>query len=107
MIKKETKTYWARIYMSGPIEVAKQILRSECMEKGLCVTVEPTLFIYTGGEEQGYVVGMIQYPRFPAAETDICARANKIAERLMMETHQWSALVMTPEATRWITSRAD
>lgn len=67
---KTEKTYWVRLYLSGPIESAKQLLRKECGQKGLCVTVEPTSYIYTGGEESGYVVGLIQYPRFPAPESE-------------------------------------
>lgn len=46
-------TYTARIYMAGDIEQAKVFMRKECYppNEGLCVTIEPTTFIYTGGEE--------------------------------------------------------
>jgi ferredoxin len=54
---KTEETYTVRLYLSGPVEVAKQVLREECMREGLCVTIEPTTYIYTGGEEAGYVVG--------------------------------------------------
>jgi hypothetical protein len=54
MTIKEEPTYQARVYMSGPIEVAKQTLRSY-VRCGLCVTIEPTLFIYTAGEESGFL----------------------------------------------------
>lgn len=104
-IKHET-TYWARIYIAGPIEVAKQIIRAECLRQGLCVTVEPTDFIYTGGEERGYVVGLIQYPRFPDTEQGIYERAVDLAKKLLEGTHQLSVLVMTPTVTTWMT-RAD
>jgi hypothetical protein len=96
-------TWWARIYLSGPMDVAKQVIRKDCLREGLCVTIEPSAFIYTGGEETGYVVGLIHYPRFPTEREQITSRARNLAELLLNETHQRSALVMTPERTEWIT----
>lgn len=105
LITKVEKTIWAKLYLSGPIEVAKQIIRAECMEQGLCVTVEPTSFIYTGGEEVGYVVGLINYPRFPTDYVSLRLRAEALAERLLRGTYQHSALIMMPDLTAWITTR--
>ena len=99
------QTYWVKLYISGPIEVAKQELRAECLEEGLCVTIEPTSFIYTGGEESGYIVGFINYPRFPLPPEKINERARKVMLRLLKATHQQSALMMTPETTNWVTTR--
>lgn len=96
-------TFWARIYLAGPIEVAKQILRADLMREGLCVTVEPTHFLYTGGEESGYVVGLINYPRFPSTQEAITARARDLLILLLDETHQKSGLLMTPNITEWYT----
>lgn len=102
---KSVPTATARLYLSGPIEVAKQIIRADCLREGLCVTVEPTTFIYTGGEEAGYVVGLVNYPRFPSDQAAITARARDLMQRLLAGTHQHSALLVTPETTEWITSR--
>jgi hypothetical protein len=95
-------TFWVRLYLSGPIDVAKQVLRAECLREGLCVTVEPTTFIYTGGEEAGYVVGLLNYPRFPSTPEALQARATIIAKALLLATHQCSALVVTPTETVWL-----
>lgn len=54
-----------QIFMAGDISEAKKEIRSYCYEVGLCVTVTPTDFIYTGGEESGFVIGLVNYPRFP------------------------------------------
>lgn len=94
-----------RLYLSGPIEVAKQVLREECMREGLCITVEPTTFIYTGGEEAGYVVGLLNYPRFPSDPNKLADRALAIATLLMERTFQHSALIVAPDETNWLTSR--
>lgn len=101
------KTHSVRIYLSGPIEVAKQLLRAECLRTGLCITIEPSTFIYTGGEERGYVVGLVNYPRFPTTPCELNARALHIAEMLLTGTHQLSALVMTPTETTWLSRRTE
>ncbi len=100
-------THIVTLYLSGPIEVAKQTLRAECLREGLCVTVEPTTFIYTGGEEAGYRVGLLNYPRFPAEPADLEARAKTVALALLEATHQHSALIVTPMVTYWLTNRKD
>jgi hypothetical protein len=105
-MKTETaETILIKVYISGPIEAAKQLLRAECLENGLCVTVEPTLFIYTGGEESGYVVGLLNYPRFPSDLDALVKRATQIALRLLYGTFQHSVLVVTPASTFWLTQR--
>jgi len=98
-------TFSVRIYLSGPIEIAKQIVREECLREGLCVTIEKTHFIYTGGEEDGYVVGLINYPRFPSTPETLRARARHLAERLLSGTFQHSALLMDANQTEWLTIR--
>lgn len=100
-------TFWVRIYASGPIEQAKNVLRRECLREGLCVTIEPTTFIYTGGEEAGYVVGFINYPRFPSEQSTLWDRAVLVARLLLEETYQYSILVMSPTKTLWMTKRED
>jgi hypothetical protein len=105
MTTSEDVTYTVRLYLSGPIEVAKQAIRAECLREGLCVTIEPTTFIYTGGEEAGYVVGLLNYPRFPSEPGALVERAEALMELLLEATHQHSALMVTPERTKWITKR--
>ena len=105
MTEKESPTFYARIYLSGPIDVAKQVIRAECMREGLCVTVEPTAFIYSGGEEGGYVVGLLNYPRFPTTPAALFERAQRLALALLNATYQHSALVVTPLTTTWFTQR--
>jgi hypothetical protein len=100
-------THCVHIYLSGPIEIAKQVIREDCLREGLCVTLEPTTFIYTGGEEHGYAVGLLNYPRFPKPFTAINDRAVELATKLLEATYQMSALIVTPDTTFWITKRED
>lgn len=105
MTNATAPTYWVKIFIAGPIEVAKQILRREAMAKGMCVTIEPTLYLYTGGEEAGYVVGFINYPRFPKEPELLFAEAKRIAELLRTETYQHSYTLMAPDTTVWYSTR--
>lgn len=98
-------THTIRIYLSGPIEVAKQVIREHVLAHPQCVTVEPTTFLYTGGEEQGYVVGLLNYPRFPSTPEELNIYATNLAHRLLAHTFQTSAMVVTPTDTTWITTR--
>jgi hypothetical protein len=95
------KTYWAKIYQSGPIGVAEQVIRRECFPGGLCVTIEPTKFIFLGGEEMGFVVGLINYPRFPETSESILQKAKDLALKILDETYQSTTLIMTPDDTIW------
>ena len=104
---KTELTWWAKIYIAGSIEMAKVILRRECLKIGLCVTIEPTTFIYTGGEEEGYVVGLVNYPRFPSSREQIDTRAIDLARKLRDETFQQSVMIMSPEVTKWLSVRPE
>lgn len=107
MITKSEPTRTIRLYLSGPIEVAKQVIREHCYSNGLCVTIEPTLFIYTGGEESGYVVGLLNYPRFPANAENLDRKAEALALKLLDATFQHSVLMVKPECSVWYTKRED
>lgn len=100
-----TGTHVVRLYLSGPIDVAKQTIRAETLRAGLCVTIEPTSYIYTGGEEAGYVVGLLNYPRFPCDPQQLEDRARDLMQKLLVTTHQHSALMVTPTSSEWITLR--
>lgn len=97
------ETYVVRLYMAGSLETAKEVIRKTCYEEGLCVTIEPTTFIYTGGEESGVVVGFVNYPRYPSKPEDLLQRARTMAERLMPAMNQKSALLVASDRTEWLT----
>lgn len=103
-MQKETKTFTATIYLSGSIETIKQVCRKYCL-KGLCITIKPTLFIYTGGEEFGVEIGLLNYPRFEDSEDGILQKAIELATQCRDEAMQHSWLIVTAEKTIWNTSR--
>jgi hypothetical protein len=93
------------IFMAGDLAQAKQVCREYCFAVGLCVTIEPVSFIYTGGEETGFRVGLINYPRFPTTFEALHLRAGELAEMLMGRLCQHSYSIVGPEQTEWISRR--
>jgi len=97
--------YAVSIFIAGDAKVAKMACREFCDKEGLCVTVTPTSYVYTNGEEDGVIVGLINYPRFPAEAGQIYATANALAERLCEVLGQQSFTVQTPDAAFWTSYR--
>lgn len=95
------------LYVAGDLQAARESLRRECFEDGLCVTVTPTTFVYTAGAEEGVAVGFVNYPRFPTTPAALKERALRVASRLMRDLCQWSALVVTPTETVWLNCRPE
>ena len=66
---------------------------------GLCVSVTPTEFIYSNGSEPGFIVGLINYPRFPDHVPSIRGKALHIAEELRVLMQQLKVTVVFPDET--------
>jgi hypothetical protein len=60
---------------------------------------------HAGGAEDGVAVGFVNYPRFPKKPHEIESRAMDVAENLMKDLFQWTALVVTPAFTYWFSRR--
>jgi hypothetical protein len=98
-------TFQIQIHTSGSLEQIEQVCRRFCKEVGLCVTVTPTNYIYSGGQESGAIIGLLNYPRFPKHESDIVEVAKELAGRLLDELAQDSILLVLPDDTHWFTTR--
>ena len=94
-----------KIFIAGDIDVAKRICREYCYRIGLCVTVSKTTFIYTGGEEAGICVGLINYPRFPDAAEGIAEKTMGLANLLCENLAQHSFSIVGPKETIYKTRR--
>jgi hypothetical protein len=102
---EQADSFPVSIFIAGDYAQAKQVARKFCMNVGACVTVTPTSYIYTGGEEAGVIVGFINYPRFPAAPDDIFGKAKQLADDLMHGLCQHSYTIQTPDQTYWFSRR--
>ena len=96
--RKPAPTYWARIYIAGSLGHIKQVCREYC-EVGACVNVHSADYIYTRGEQSGAVIEFINYPRFPATEDEIDAKAEALALRIAEGCYQQTYTIMTPSHT--------
>lgn len=107
MKRVEVPTYTATIFVGGDLAKAREACRDFCDEVGLCVTVEPTDYIYTGGNTEGVRVGLINYGRFPATPDAITYKAELLARRLIVDLHQDSASIVATDRTVWLSRRPE
>lgn len=107
MRQNSVETIWYEILMAGDLADAKRTCREYCMAVGLCVTIEPTTYIYAGGEEAGFRVRLIHYPRFPSTDKALQQRAFELAGMLAGECYQHSFTLMNATKTWWQSSRSE
>lgn len=99
---KHEPTRVVELFMAGDVEHAKQVIRLFCRDVPCCVTVTPTTYVYTGGEEAGFVVGFRNYPRFPSDAYTLRTTAADLADRLRAALGQRSwMLVDASGMTTW------
>lgn len=104
----EAQTFIANIYLglkegygnqTKSIEDVYSICQKYCDEIGLCVTVSPTKFIYKSGCEDGCVVGLINYPKFPSTPDILTILACDLARLLKEAFKQIRVSVVTSRKT--------
>ena len=106
MISKHAPTYTVRIWMAGNYANAEEQCRVFC-EKGMCVSIHPVNYIYTGGEESGFCVTLINYPRFPKEPLEMKDLAFELAYGLMRALHQQSFTIEMPDDMFFVSNRQE
>jgi hypothetical protein len=94
-------TYQVKIFIAGDLSQIRKTCRSYCM-CGLCITITPTEFVYTGGMETGAEIGLINYARFPLETSKIDGHAMNLARQLMADCCQRSCSVVTPTESHYL-----
>ena len=84
---------------SYDIILAKEICQKYCDEVGLGLTFTKTEFIYTDGGEDGVIIGLINYPRFPSKPEVILEHAMTIGKELLEKLNQKRLSIATPTRT--------
>lgn len=108
MKRVEVPSYPVSIFIAGKdVALAEVVCGDYCEDVGLCVTVTMTEYVYTGGKELGIIVGLINYPRFPATPDEIWAKAEGLAAKLCLEMGQQSYTIQAPDKTVWFSHRAE
>jgi hypothetical protein len=113
MITEEVETYEIKIYVGlrtkyttlvSELDEAKELLRKEMSRNPNCVTITPTDFIYYNGEEPGYIIGLINYPRFPRSREEMMTIAKRIAQEHMIYFKQYRVSIVATDKTIMLTN---
>jgi hypothetical protein len=91
------------IFIAGDLAAIKHELALQAAADGMCWSVEPTEFIFTGGREVGAVIRKISYARFPSSVADDERMMLALAERLLFNLGQGSCSVVGPHNSYFLT----
>jgi len=91
-------THWAKIYIAGPKHKAEDVCR-KFVERGACVNIYETNYIFKYGEQAGVVVEFINYPRFPMTPEQLKNMAEELGMLLLTEMSQGSFTIQTSTET--------
>lgn len=107
MKRTEVLSYPVSIFIAGDPYAATEYCQAHCDRIGLCVTVTFTEYVYTGGSESGVIVGLINYPRFPAEPREIWFKAETLARELRDALKQESFTIQAADKTVWFSWRSE
>ena len=106
MIELTGETHWAKIYIAGPLHKAEDVCR-KYVERGHCVNVYETNYIFKFGEQRGVVVEFINYPRFARTQEQLTTEAKELGLALMHEMNQGSFTIQSRDGTYFVDRRDD
>lgn len=104
----EVETYSAIIYvgtldrstgLNASSDTLTEVCQTYCDEVGLCVWVQAGTYIYTDGDEHGYSVHLMNYPRFPSTAEEVYGHARELGKRLLEAMNQERLSIKTDEKT--------
>lgn len=105
---KSVKTFTANIYVglrigytgdSYGITHLEPLVQKYVNEVKLGVTVTPTKFLYVDGYDDGAIIGLINYPRFPSTNDEIKQKAINLAKILLKRFQQERVSVVFSDET--------
>jgi hypothetical protein len=104
-VSKIAPTWYANIWIAGDYAAAVQACREYCRDNPLCVTVTPTVYVYTGGAQDGVCVRLINYPRFPSDSLE--GAAKDLADDLRYTLCQDSYTIEYADQSVWYSNREE
>lgn len=95
------------LFIAGDYEQACKSAREYCDQYKWCFTVTKTSYVYKGGQEDGVIIGLINYPRFPNDGETIMNHAFELGKKLIVDLNQQSFSVQGPNKTVWVSYRPE
>lgn len=86
------------------LEELEKLVQAFCNILGACFSITPTRFVYTKGNENGAVIGLINYPRFTSTPSEMFAKAEALATILMKAMDQCRVSIVTDSTTYMLTN---
>lgn len=84
----ECPTWQTTIYIAGDYSLAKNELSRMATTRGMCASMWPCDYVYSGGLESGVAIRIINCPRFPANSWELRDLAEEIARELIVSLHR-------------------
>lgn len=100
----ETEAYQCSIYIAGNMNTIEETCPEFC-ERGACVSIQPTTFVYTTGREFGAEIKFISYARFPKGRDKWNEDAIELAKLLIEKCHQHSCTVIDDQKSIMLTRK--
>ena len=105
--QQQVPSYWCYLYIAGDIHSIESVCRDKCFEIGLCDTVEPVKYIFTGGAEDGARIGLLNYARFPDERENIYQKAVLIGYEIAEKCNQWSFTIIDDVKSEFYSRRGE
>lgn len=105
MIIKASPSYTVSIYCTGDKARLYAAIQETVDKMGLCVSIFPCDYLFTGGMESGYEVRLINYPRFPVSDTEMVYKANKVCETIFTVNPKGSLTMVLPHVSYFMSNR--
>jgi len=100
----EVETMTFRLWIAGDYADAIRTCRQFCETEGACFSVSPCAYVYTGGMEDGAVITLINYPRFPSTHDELEEKMGRLAEHMRAKLFQKSYTIEGPRRSAWTTT---
>lgn len=103
-IKNTVPTFYANIHVAGDYDTARAACREITYTFGFCFQIHKVDYIYTGGEESGLLIRVINYPRFPRDPEEITNLVTEFGKIIATKLCQKSFTVETSTDTMYFES---
>ena len=105
-----SRPFEAKIYCGSNwrnlFEQVEEICQKYVNKTKWCVSVTKTRYIYPNGAEDGVIVGIIYYPRFPLNNFILKKRTLELATCLMKELNQKRVTIMFNDSVKMLENKS-